>query len=111
VVNVPIAAERLRLGAAHAASGREPRRVIDLEGFAAVDSGTTFRVRVLDLSYDGCRIEAPIALLPGLKLKLAFPALGACLEAAVQWCRDGSVGLLFHPGDLHGPAIQQTPAG
>jgi hypothetical protein len=106
------AAERLRLGGQpRAANDREPRRTVELAAFAALDNGATFRVRVLDLSYDGCRIETPLALLPGIVLKVSITGLGGALDAAVRWCRDGYAGLRFYPEDIQEPAPQQTPRG
>ena len=73
---------------------RELRRLVKLPGFALLEDGSTFSITLLDLSYDGCKIESPIALLPGLKLKLSVLRLGA-LDAQVRWSSGGRVGLTF----------------
>jgi hypothetical protein len=110
VVNGPTVAERLRLNpVATAANDREPRRAVQLEGFAALDNGATFRISVLDLSYDGCKVETPVSLLPGVKLKLSITGLGGALDAAVRWCRDGRAGLRFNPEEADDPATKHTP--
>ncbi len=79
------------------ANFRELRRVVALDGFGALEDGTTFAGSVIDLSYDGCRIETAIALLPGVKLKISVLGLGGALDAVVRWCRRGHVGLKFSP--------------
>lgn len=74
---------------------RQPRKDVALEGFAALADGTTFGLRVLDLSYDGCKVEAKLALLPGVKLKVSMLGLGGALDAVVRWSKDGKAGLKF----------------
>ena len=97
VTNEKTCGERLRLDASGSKSDREPRRRVELEGFGALTDGTTFRVKVLDLSYDGCKVETGIALFPGLKLKVSMLGLGSALDAEVRWYRDGQAGLQFNP--------------
>src|SRR5687768_5071807 len=86
-------------GAGHASAGttidREPRRGVKLSGFAALEDGSTFPVTVLDLSYNGCRIETPIALLPQLTMKISVSRLGV-LDAVVRWYANGHAGLRFN---------------
>ena len=86
--------------------GREPRRGVTLSGFAALEDGSTFPVTVLDLSYDGCRIETPIALLPQLKMTISVSRLGA-LDAVVRWYANGHAGLRF--GAHEPPPKVETP--
>lgn len=74
---------------------RDGRRDVGLTGFAVIENEKTFAISIVDLSYDGCKIETPIALLPGLKLKISVYRLGAALDAVVCWCRDGTAGLRF----------------
>jgi PilZ domain-containing protein len=81
-------------------SDRSPRRAAALEGFGLLHDGKTFPLKVVDLSYDGCRIETAIALLPGVKLKMSVMGFGGAVDAAVRWCRNGSAGLKFNPDDL-----------
>jgi hypothetical protein len=71
-------------------------RLVTLSGFAALENGSTFAVEIVDLSYDGCKIDAPIALLPRLRLKISVDGTKA-LFAEVRWCRDGQAGLQFSP--------------
>lgn len=81
-------------------SDRAPRRAVALEGFGLLEEGITFPVKVVDLSYDGCRIETGISLIPGLKLKISVLGCGGAVDAAVRWCRQDSVGLQFNPDDV-----------
>ena len=71
-----------------------------MKGFAALDDGTTFAISVVDLSYDGCKIETELALLAGMRMKLSFPELGIATAASVRWYKRGRSGLVFYPEDL-----------
>lgn len=111
-MNMPTAAERLRLvQPASRSDDRQPRRSVELVGFAALENGATFRLSVLDLSYDGCKVATSVALLPGVKLKVSITGMRGALEAAVRWCRDGKAGLRFYPEDVNEPDAEQTPRG
>jgi hypothetical protein len=104
------AAGRLRLeNARPAANDREARRVVELTGFCALEDGTTFKITVVDLTYDGCKIDTPVALLPGIKLKVSILGLGGALDAEVRWWRDGRAGLRFNPEEADDPAAKHTP--
>jgi transposase len=77
---------------------RVPRRAVVLPGYAALEDGSTFSISILDLSYDGCKIQTPIALLPHVKLKLAVLRLGS-LDAEVRWYSNGCAGIRFSADD------------
>jgi hypothetical protein len=81
---------------APAARDREPRRKVGLTGFGLLEDGSTFAISLIDLSYDGCKIETAVALLPGLHLTVSVLRLGA-LEATVRWYANGKAGLCFRP--------------
>lgn len=51
-------------------------------------------ISLLDLNYDGCGIETPVALEPGEAIKLSVIGRGL-IEAEVRWCKDGKAGLRF----------------
>ncbi|WP_187107787.1 PilZ domain-containing protein [Sphingomonas xanthus] len=93
----------------NAVNDREPRRTTELTGFAVLESGATIEITVLDLSYDGCKIVTPAALLPGLKLKLSILGVHGALDAAVRWSRNGFAGLRFNPDDEPEAGPVQTP--
>lgn len=73
---------------------RRERRPVTLHGFIALDDGTTAEALVLDLSYDGCGIETPLALTPGQEIKLSVLRRGA-VDAVVRWTSERKVGLVF----------------
>ena len=74
--------------------GRENRRIVAFPANLLLGNGEITRVDVLDLSYDGCAIETPIALEEGSALKLSVVALGAH-DAHVRWYANGKAGLSF----------------
>lgn len=86
---------------------REFRRDVELGGFGVLPDGTTFSLTVLNLSYDGCKVQTELALLPGIKLKVSILGLGRAVEAAVRWYKNGCAGLKFDPEDEQEPS--QTP--
>lgn len=92
--------------AAASEASRKPRRKVDLTGHGLLENGSTFPISVLDLSYDGCQIETPVALFPGLRLKMSVLRLGA-LDATVRWYSAGKAGLCFQPDPA--PAAAQQP--
>lgn len=85
------------------ATEREPRRLVNLTGFGALENGATFPLTIVDLSYDGCKIEAPIAMLPGVKIKISVVRLGV-LDGVVRWNAGGMAGLQFPS-----PAASEKP--
>ena len=78
-----------------AGNHREPRKPVTLKGFGVLDDGTTFGISILDLSYNGCKIETELPLSPGLRLRISIVGLGSALEATVRWRRNGRAGLQF----------------
>jgi hypothetical protein len=73
---------------------KSDRQVVALHAEALLQDGATIDAKVVDLSYDGCRIKIGIGLLPGTKLKLRVPRLGT-LEAEARWYSNGTAGLSF----------------
>jgi len=73
---------------------RSERRPVSLRGYAILGDGSHHSITVLDLSYEGCGIEAATPLEPGQALKLSVLRRGA-IEAVVRWSRDGKAGLVF----------------
>ncbi len=69
---------------------------MDLPAVALLSDGSLVNVSVVDLSYDGCRIESALALLPGVQFTLSVLGLGK-MPAYVRWCSDGFAGLAFRP--------------
>jgi hypothetical protein len=76
-------------------SDRAPRRAVDLSGFGLLSDGTTFSLSIVDLSYDGCKVQTAQPLEPGITLKFSITGLGSALEAVVRWYANGRAGLQF----------------
>lgn len=85
---------------------REPRRKVDLPAVLLFADNATVCVSVLDLSYDGCRIDCSLALLPGLTLTLSVLGLGK-MPAYVRWYSNGFAGLSFRPEPIE--LVEETP--
>lgn len=77
------------------ADDRIDRRPVALQGFGLLDDGTTFGLSVLDLTYDGCKVESAMPIPPGISLKVSVLGLGGVIKATVVWSKNGSAGLRF----------------
>jgi len=95
VTSVDILDRLQRQPEAAASADRQPRREVELRGFAVLPDGTTFGIAVLNLSYDGCKVASELSLLPGLNLKVSILGLAGALDAVVRWSKDGKAGLKF----------------
>ena len=73
---------------------RATRRPVEVPAHLVLGGGLVLDVRVLDLSYDGCRIDVPRALFEGDAVQLSVQGRGV-IEATVRWCKDGRAGLKF----------------
>lgn len=80
---------------------RHERRPVRLHALAIRADGSTCDVTVLDLAYEGCGIDTPVALEPGEAIKLSVLRRGA-IDAHVRWYDDGRAGLVFAPEDTTG---------
>lgn len=78
---------------------REARRAVKLRAVALLGEASPVSVTVLDLSYDGCRIETPVVLLPGVHFTLSVLGLGK-MPAYVRWYSNGFAGLSFSPDPI-----------
>jgi hypothetical protein len=85
---------------------RAARRSVDIRGFAMMDDDSRIPVVVVNLSYDGCRIETPVPLNAGTGLRLST-RLGEA-DAEVSWSSGTEAGLRFK---LHASErTEPTPA-
>ena len=75
---------------------RKGRRKVTLPAAALFDDGSASSVMVLDLSYDGCKVESALALLPGMQFTLSVLGLGK-MPATVRWYCNGFAGLSLGP--------------
>lgn len=85
---------------------REERREVRLPACVLLDDGTTLRVNVLDLSYDGCRIDFALSLPADEKITLSVLGLGV-MPAYVRWCAGGIAGLCFTAEPIE--SVLETP--
>lgn len=91
------------MGMTHASAGpgggrrlhaRRDGNFAALSGYLALPSGATGRAKVLDLSYDGCRIETDVPLAAGQTVKLGVVGREA-VHCEVRWFDKGTAGLKF----------------
>jgi hypothetical protein len=87
---------------------RRERRAVTMRGYAVRDDGSSHEILVLDLSYEGCGIETPLALESGERIKLSVLRRGA-IDAEVRWCKRGKAGLVFIAEDpgAHAPCARR----
>jgi hypothetical protein len=87
---------------------RRERRAVTMRGYAVRDDGSSHEILVLDLSYEGCGIETPLALESGERIKLSVLRRGA-IDAVVRWCKRGKAGLVFIAEDpgAHAPCARR----
>jgi hypothetical protein len=75
------------------------RRAVEKRAYAVREDNSVLDLRVVDLSYDGCRVETLERLVPGEMLKLSVLGSGF-VKATVRWYKDRLAGLLFDPDQL-----------
>ena len=73
---------------------RSPRRPANVVGTALRDDGSSFRVLVVNISYEGCHILCEQALVTGETLSVELPGKGA-MKAQVRWVDGDKAGLRF----------------
>lgn len=73
---------------------REERRTVQVQGTAHLANGVSFAVRLANISYRGCQVEADHILPIGDRVRLELPRLGD-VPAEVRWALPGKAGLRF----------------
>jgi hypothetical protein len=73
---------------------RRERRPVAMRAYAKRADGSSVEVFLLDLSYEGCGIETPVALSAGEEIQLAVLRQGL-IGARVCWCVGRKAGLIF----------------
>jgi hypothetical protein len=76
---------------------RRERRETALRAYATRDDGSVVNVTLIDLSYDGCGIDSPVALRAGETMTLAVHRRGT-VAATVRWVAGRKAGLVFAVG-------------
>ncbi len=74
---------------------REDRRDVDVVAVAVRSDGTSQSVRLHNMSYEGCLMEAETGFAIGEKITLALPRMGE-IRTQVRWTTaDGRAGVRF----------------
>lgn len=85
---------------------RPDRRTVSLSGLALRNDGTSSRVAVTNLSYDGCHLYSQDTFELGEPLRLSVQGMGT-IRAQVRWVKEQSAGVRF----LHdGSAVNERRA-
>ena len=74
--------------------GRSLRRQANVVGTARREQGQSFRVLLVNISYEGCHILCEQELITGETLTVELPGKGA-MEAQVRWVDGDRAGLRF----------------
>ena len=89
------------------AADRQPRRPVQMEAYANRPDGSTVRLDLLDLNYDGCGVATPVKFETGECLTISVIGRGL-IQAQVCWCKAGKAGLRFTSAKLE-PTKEPTP--
>ena len=73
---------------------RSERRLVNVAGNAIRLDGSKIRVRVLNISYEGCQLETERVMLVGERVKLSLPGLGE-IPVEIRWVTKGRAGARF----------------
>jgi hypothetical protein len=75
---------------------RRPRRAVDMRGYLIRDDGIRHVIKLTDLNYGGCGVQAPVQLAVGETVEVSVLSRGS-IAAEVRWYADGKAGLVFEP--------------
>ena len=78
----------------HGWIGRKDRQSVEVDAVVHRSDGSTAKVRLVNFSGDGCRIEAASELRIGERVQIAIPRMGK-MKAQVRWALLGSAGAQF----------------
>lgn len=87
---------------------RDDRRDIDIPAVVIRDDGTSLPVRVRNMSYEGCQLDAGTIMRIGERVTLALPRMGE-IKTQIRWATsDGMAGARFvlegmQAGSAHSP--------
>lgn len=73
---------------------RSPRHGVNLTAAGRPEGGSAFRVRITDISYDGCQIVSDEPLSVGERIFVIVPRMGE-ITAEVVWMKGERIGLSF----------------
>jgi hypothetical protein len=79
-------------------TSREARRSVSLTGVAEWPDGTSHRVLISNISYQGCNIWGNCEFNRGETITVLVPTMGR-METQVRWVVEGRAGMRFLTGD------------
>lgn len=80
---------------------RNDRRGIDIAAVVVRDDGTSLPVRVRNLSFEGCQLDAGTILRIGERITLTLPRMGE-IKTQIRWATsDGMAGARFLPEEMN----------
>lgn len=89
---------------------RNDRRDIDLAAVVVRDDGTSLPVRVRNLSFEGCQLDAGTILRIGERMILTLPRMGE-IKTQIRWATpEGMAGARFLPEEMHAGSLR-SPTG
>jgi hypothetical protein len=77
---------------------RNDRNDVSINAIAVRSDGREMRVRLIDLSMEGCRIQAADTPQIGERMRLYIEGFED-VSVSVRWSLDGTAGLRFEDGD------------
>ena len=83
----------------HGWIGRNDRNDIEVEAVVLRNDGDAVRVKLTNVSDQGCRMESDQTFRIGELVSIALPAMGQ-VQAQVRWALPGSAGAQFIPDTL-----------
>jgi hypothetical protein len=75
-------------------AARKDRHDVDVDALVFRADGTKAPVKLINLSGEGCRMEAMAEFRVGERLSIAIPRMGQ-VKAQVRWCEPGRAGAKF----------------
>lgn len=87
---------------------RNARHDVDLEAVALRADGTSLPVKLRNISYDGCLLEAEVVLSIGEKVVLSLPRMGE-VKSQIRWATmDGKAGARFLAEEIRRDSVPGT---
>lgn len=83
----------------HGWIGRKDRDDVEVDAVVLRDGGDSVRVKLTNVSDQGCRMECGETFRIGELVQIALPAMG-CVQAQVRWALPGSAGAQFIPDTI-----------
>lgn len=72
---------------------RAERRAVSIDALATLQNRSVVPVKIVNLSYDGCKIEIAAPVQAGERMQITVK--GSIIDAKICWYREGTAGLSF----------------